>query len=285
MAKNSFCLCNLKGLTNLKDFEKWQGCGNDFVILDSREDKKLFDAEKVIKICDRHFGIGADGVIYVLPSEVADVRMRIFNADGTEPEMCGNGIRCFAKFLAEKNPVESLKVETGAGVLTVKIEKNFVTVDMGEPILSAEKIPVAGFGNKKVINEDIEVSGKIFKMTCVSMGNPHCVIFVDDINKIELEKIGRQFETHRNFPHHTNTEFVQVIGENKLRMRVWERGSGITLACGTGACATAVAANLNNLAGKNCEVVLDGGVLKIDWREDNHIFMTGAAEKVFVGKI
>lgn len=269
----------------MKNFEKWQGCGNDFVIIDSREDKKILDAETVVKVCDRHFGVGADGVIYVLPSEVADVRMRIFNADGTEPEMCGNGIRCFAKFVAEKNPVESLKVETGAGILTVKIEKNFVTVDMGEPILSAEKIPVAGFGSEKVVDEKIEVAGKIYKMTCVSMGNPHCVIFVDDLQKIELEKIGRLFETHKFFPRHTNTEFVQVVGENKLRMRVWERGSGITLACGTGACATAVAANLNNLTGKNATVELDGGILKIEWREDNHIFMTGAAEKVFTGQI
>ena len=275
----------MKGMTDLKNFEKWQGCGNDFVIFDSRENKKIHDAEKIIKICDRHFGVGADGVIYVLPSEVADVRMRIFNADGTEPEMCGNGIRCFAKFIAEKNPVENLKVETGAGILTVKIEKNFVTVDMGEPILSAEKIPVAGFGNKKVIAEEIEVAGKIFKMTCVSMGNPHCVIFVEDLEKINLAELGSKFEVHEKFPRHTNTEFVQIVGENKLHMRVWERGSGITLACGTGACATAVAANLNNLAGKNCEVILDGGILKIDWRENNHIFMTGAAEKVFSGQI
>ena len=269
----------------MKNFEKWQGCGNDFAIFDSRESKKIHDAEKIIKICDRHFGVGADGVIYVLPSEVADVRMRIFNADGTEPEMCGNGIRCFAKFIAEKNPVESLKVETGAGILTVKIEKNFVTVDMGEPILEAEKIPVAGFGAEKVIAQDIEVAGKIFKMTCVSMGNPHCVIFVDDLEKINLAELGSKFEVHEKFPRHINTEFVQIVGENKLRMRVWERGSGITLACGTGACATAVAANLNNFAGKNCEVILDGGILKIDWRENNHIFMTGAAEKVFSGQI
>ena len=263
----------------MRNFEKWQGCGNDFVMIDSREDNFIDSAEKIVQLCDRHFGIGADGVIYVLPSAVADVRMRIFNADGTEPEMCGNGIRCFAKFLAEKNPVESLKVETGAGVLTVKIDKNFVTVDMGEPILEAKKIPV------EVINEDIEVDGKIYKMTCVSMGNPHCVIFVDDIKKIELEKIGEKFETHKKFPRKTNTEFVQLVGENELRMRVWERGSGITLACGTGACATAVAANLNNLAKKTCKVILDGGELKIEWNENNHIFMTGAAEKVFAGQL
>ena len=267
----------------MQKFEKWQGCGNDFVMIDGRKNFEIYDAEKISRICDRHFGIGADGVIYVVNSEIADVRMRIFNADGSEPEMCGNGIRCFAKFLAEKNPVQSLKVETGAGVLTVKILGENVEVDMGEPILSAEKIPVAGYGDKKVIDEDIEVCGKIYKMTCVSMGNPHCVIFVDDAEKVDLEKIGEHFEKHEKFPRHTNTEFVSVIGKNKLRMRVWERGSGITLACGTGACASAVAANLNNLAEKNVEVHLDGGILKIDWREDNHIYMCGAAEKVFDG--
>ncbi|MBR6014171.1 MAG: diaminopimelate epimerase [Selenomonadaceae bacterium] len=268
----------------MQKFEKWQGCGNDFVIIDSRTDGKIYDEEKNSWICDRHFGIGADGVIYILNSEKADVRMRIFNADGSEPEMCGNGIRCFAKFLAEKNPVDNLKVETGAGILTVKISDKNVEVDMGEPILAAEKIPVSGYGSNKVIGENIEVCGKIYKMTCVSMGNPHCVIFVDDAEKVELEKIGMHFEKHEKFPRYTNTEFVSVIGENKLRMRVWERGSGITLACGTGACASAVAANLNNLAGKNVEIKLDGGILKIEWREDNHIYMSGPAEKVFCGE-
>ena len=264
-------------------FEKWQGCGNDFVLIDSTENNFIHDAETVKKICDRHFGIGADGIIYALNSEIAEVRMRIFNADGSEAEMCGNGIRCFAKFLAQKKNFSSLNVETGAGILTVNLEENFVTVDMGEPILDAEKIPVEGTG--KIISQDIEVDGKIFKMTCVSMGNPHCVIFVDDLQKINLAEIGSKFENHKKFPRKTNTEFVQVLGENILRMRVWERGSGITLACGTGACATAVAANLNNLAGKISTVKLDGGDLKIDWRENNHIFMTGAAEKVFSGKL
>lgn len=265
----------------MKNFEKWQGCGNDFVIV---SDGKIDDAKTITKICDRNFGVGADGVIYVLPSDVAETRMRIFNADGSEAEMCGNGLRCFAKyFLAGKNQTE-LKVETGAGILIARLEKNLVTVDMGEPILQAEKIPVAGYGKNSVINEDIEVDGKIYKMTCVSMGNPHCVIFVDDAENFDLAGIGKKFETHEKFPRKTNTEFVQVVGENKLRMRVWERGSGITLACGTGACATAVAANLNGLAGKSSEVILDGGTLKILWGEDNHIYMTGPAEKVFTGQ-
>ena len=268
----------------MQKFEKWQGCGNDFVIFDRRENNFIDDAEKISALCNRHFGIGADGVIYVLPSEIADTRMRIFNADGSEAEMCGNGIRCFAKFLLGENS-GSLSVETGAGVLTVDVSKNLVTVDMGEPILSAEKIPVAGFGGSKVVSENISVGGETFKMTCVSMGNPHCVIFVDDLSKINLAQIGPQFETHKIFPRRTNTEFVQVTGENELRMRVWERGSGITLACGTGACATAVAANLNGLAGKSATVHLDGGDLHIDWRANNRVYMTGAAEKVFAGNL
>lgn len=267
----------------MKNFEKWQGCGNDFVIIDSRFDGQIDSAEKISKLCDRHFGIGADGVIYVLRSNVAEVRMRIFNADGSEAEMCGNGIRCFTKFLLDSSNKNNLTVETGAGILKIKLRGELVTVDMGEPILDAEKIPVIGYGNNRVVNESIEVDGKTFKMTCVSMGNPHCIIFVDDVNKIDLSAIGPKFERHEKFPKHVNAEFVQVIGENQLRMRVWERGSGITLACGTGACASAVAANLNGLAGKSSTVILDGGKLKIDWQEDNHILMTGAAEKVFVG--
>lgn len=269
----------------MKNFEKWQGCGNDFVIIDSRINGEIDSAEKISSICNRHFGIGADGVIYVLNSNVAEVRMRIFNADGSEAEMCGNGIRCFTKFLLDGTRKDNLTVETGAGILKMNLRGELVTVDMGEPILDAEKIPVAGYGNNHVVGESIEVDGKIFKMTCVSMGNPHCIIFVDDLSKINLSEIGPKFERHEKFPKHVNAEFVQVIGENKLRMRVWERGSGITLACGTGACAVAVAANLNNLSSKSSEIILDGGKLQIDWREDNHIFMTGAAEKVFVGSV
>ncbi len=266
----------------MKNFEKWQGCGNDFVIIDSRLDGKIDSAEKISKICDRHFGIGADGVIYVLNSDVAEVRMRIFNADGSEAEMCGNGIRCFTKFLLNGTEKNNLTVETGAGILKINLRGELVSVDMGEPILDAEKIPVIGYENH-VVNQSIEIDGKIFKITCVSMGNPHCIIFVEDLSKINLAEIGPKFERHKIFPKHTNVEFVQVIDGNKLRMRVWERGSGITLACGTGACAVAVAANLNGLAGKSSEIILDGGTLQIDWREDNHILMTGAAEKVFVG--
>ena len=270
----------------MQKFEKWQGCGNDFIIID-RADNEVESPEKIRQLCDRHFGIGADGVIYVQSSTKAATRMRIFNADGSEPEMCGNGIRCFARYLLSGDKFfsdDDLTVETGAGVLTVSMKYDLITVDMGEPIFNADLIPVDGFGSKKIVAEPIEVDGVTYKMTCVSMGNPHCVIFVDDIKKIDLEHIGRKFETHKIFPRKTNTEFVQKIGENKLRMRVWERGSGITLACGTGTCATAVAANLNGLTGRKCTVILDGGELQIDWRDNNHVFMTGPAEKVFVGE-
>ena len=265
----------------MQKFEKWQGCGNDFIIINSIQTEKIDTAEKIQKLCDRHFGIGADGVIYVLPSEVADVRMRIFNADGSEAEMCGNGIRCFTKFLlGEKS--DALQVETGAGVLIVQLENNLVTVDMGEPVLDAKKIPVT-FNKEKVIAEPLEVDGETFKITCVSMGNPHCVIFVDDLSKINLEQLGKKFEHNKIFPRRTNTEFVKVLSRTELRMRVWERGSGITLACGTGTCATVVAANLNGLSEKSATVHLDGGDLQIEWGADNHIYMTGAAEKVFTG--
>ena len=265
----------------MQKFEKWQGCGNDFIIFNSIQNERIDAAEKIKQMCDRHFGIGADGVIYVLPSEVADVRMRIFNADGSEAEMCGNGIRCFTKFLLGENS-DALQVETGAGILNVQLEKNLVTVDMGEPILDAAKIPVT-FNKDKVIAEPLEIDGEIFKITCVSMGNPHCVIFVDDLSKINLEQLGKKFEHHKIFPRRTNTEFVEVLSRKELKMRVWERGSGITLACGTGTCATVIAANLNGLAEKSATVHLDGGDLQIDWGTDNQVYMTGAAEKVFTG--
>lgn len=270
----------------MQKFEKWQGCGNDFILIDCG-DNIIDEPEKIKRLCDRHFGIGADGVIYVQSSTQAATRMRIFNADGTEAEMCGNGLRCFARYLLSNDKFFSdndLTVETGAGILTVSMNCNLVTVDMGEPIFNADQIPVAGFGSQKLVAEPIDVDGVRYKMTCISMGNPHCVVFVDDINAVDLKHIGPKFETHKFFPRKTNTEFVQVIGDGKLRMRVWERGSGITMACGTGACATAVAANLNGLAGRKSTVILDGGELNIDWRDNNHIFMTGAAEKVFEGE-
>ena len=272
-------------------FTKWQGCGNDFVLVDGRASGLPRDAAGLSRrVCDRHYGIGADGLIFVLPSDEADFCMRIFNADGSEAEMCGNGIRCFARLVYEKRMTEqeSFTVETGAGILTPRIVKENgkiigVEVNMGEPVLEAEKIPVTGFGNDRVISEEIEVLGKRYRATCVSMGNPHCVVFVGDVDDVAMETVGPAFERHDWFPRRTNTEFVVVRDREHLRMRVWERGAAVTLACGTGACASLVAAVLNGRAERKAEVELDGGRLTIEWAEDNHIYMTGPAEKVFSG--
>lgn len=267
------------------DFVKWQACGNDFVLVNAFNNEDVSEIRNnVEKICDRHFGAGADGVIFILPSKVADFRMQIINSDGSEAEMCGNGIRCFAKAVygAGLTTKRKFTVETGAGIIIPEIQEDgTVHVDMGEPILEGDKIPVAGFGNGKVINEDIIVDGKNYKMTCVSMGNPHCVVFVDDINEIKLDEIGPKFETHSAFPRKTNTEFVEIKNDGYVRMRVWERGAGITLACGTGSCATGVACMLNNLTKRQIQVELDGGILKIEWADNNHIYMTGPATKVY----
>jgi diaminopimelate epimerase len=275
-------------------FSKYQGLGNDFILIDNRHrDTPIIEPEEAIIWCDRHFGIGADGVIFVLPGQNgADYTMRIFNSDGSEPEMCGNGIRCMAKFIAElegKIDTEvTYQIHTLAGMITpqVLLDGN-VQVDMGEPRLSAAEIPTSlGMVDGKVVNQSLEVDGKAWTVTCVSMGNPHCMTFVDDAQAIDLEKIGPKFEHHPVFPQRTNTEFVQVIRPDYLRMRVWERGAGITLACGTGACATVVAGVLTGKSDRSCTVELPGGNLRIDWLQvDNHIYMTGSAELAFKGEI
>ncbi len=272
-------------------FTKWQGCGNDFVLVDGRASGLPSDAAKLSRyVCDRHYGIGADGLIFVLTSDKADFCMRIFNADGSEAEMCGNGIRCFARLVYEEGMTDkdAFTVETGAGILTPRVVKENgkitgIEVNMGEPVLEAAQIPVQGFGEKRMVAENIEVLGKQYKATCVSMGNPHCVVFVGDVNDVAMETVGPAFERHKWFPHRTNTEFVVVRDREHLRMRVWERGAAVTLACGTGACASLVAAVLNGRAERKAEVELDGGRLIIEWAEDNHIYMTGPAEKVFSG--
>jgi diaminopimelate epimerase len=272
-------------------FTKWQGCGNDFVIVDCFKEK--IEAYDILakEVCDRHYGIGADGLILVLPSDKAAFQMRIFNTDGSEAEMCGNGIRCFARYVYEAGLTKEKKfsIETGAGILTPEIillkdKVQMIRVDMGKPILTAEDIPLVGFGKERVIAEQIEVLGETYKMTCVSMGNPHCVIFVDDIAKVNLEKLGPVFETHSAFPRKVNTEFVEVKDRTHMRMRVWERGAAITLACGTGSCATLVAAVLNDKTEHKAEISLDGGKLVVEWAENGRIYMTGPAEKVFTGK-
>jgi diaminopimelate epimerase len=273
-------------------FSKYQGLGNDFILIDNRHSETpIIDPEEAIIWCDRHFGIGGDGVIFVLPGTAdTDYTMRIFNSDGSEPEMCGNGIRCMAKFIAELEGKTDLavtyKIHTLAGVITPEIlPEGQVQVDMGEPRLLAAEIPTTlGTPDEKVVNQSMEVDGKLWAVTCVSMGNPHCMTFVEDANAIALEQIGPKFEHHPAFPQRTNTEFVQVIRPDYLRMRVWERGAGITLACGTGACATVVAGVLTGKSERYCTVELPGGCLQIEWSpEDNRVYMTGPAELVFKG--
>lgn len=275
-------------------FTKMQGLGNDFVIIDARDLTLPEDLAAWSRgLCDRHFGIGADGVMLVLPSDQADIRMVILNSDGSEAEMCGNGIRCFAKFVYEEGIVTQnpMTVETLAGIMVPEVVTDatgrvtLVTVDMGEPILARSEIPMLGEGEQAVA-ETIVVDETPFTITAVSMGNPHCVTFVDDITKAELEKWGPLMERSSYFPKKTNVEFVQPLSRQEVIMRVWERGASITMACGTGACATAVACVLNGLTERQVTIHLDGGDLQIHWEEaSNHVFMTGAAETVFTGEI
>lgn len=273
-------------------FTKMHGCGNDYVYINLFEEKVDDPAKLSTIVSDRHFGIGSDGVITIGPSDIADFRMRIYNADGSEAEMCGNGIRCVAKYVYDHKLTDKteISVESGAGIkyLTLytkdgKVEQ--VRVDMGEPILEPDKIPVIADGSC-VVDEPIEAGGKQWRMTCVSMGNPHAVIFVDDVADFELEKYGPSFENNPRFPKRTNTEFVQIISRNEASMRVWERGSAETWACGTGTCATVMACILNKKTDDKVLVHLRGGDLVIEYdRDTNHVFMTGPAAEVFTGEI
>jgi diaminopimelate epimerase len=273
-------------------FTKMHGCGNDYVYVNLFQEQLDNPAEVSIKVSDRHFGIGSDGLITIGPSDKADFRMRIYNADGSEAEMCGNGIRCVAKYVYDHKLTDKteITVETGAGVLTLIlfVENGKVVqvrVDMGCPILTPAEIPVVADGDK-VIDEPIEVGGKIWNMTCISMGNPHAVVFVDDTASFPLETYGPLFENHERFPKRTNTEFVQIISRTEANMRVWERGSAETWACGTGTCACVMAAILNGKTEDKVLVHLRGGDLTIEYdRDSNHIFMTGPATEVFTGEI
>jgi diaminopimelate epimerase len=274
------------------EFTKYHGLGNDFILIDNRSSSQpLLTPGEAVKWCDRHFGIGADGVIFALPGQDGiDYTMRIFNSDGSEPEMCGNGIRCFARFVAEleeATETRSYQIQTLAGVITPKLESNgLVTVDMGEPRLLAAEIPTTlGSPDQKIVDYPLEIAGQTWQVTCVSMGNPHCITFVDDVAAIPLATLGPQFECHAAFPKKINTEFIQVTQSNYLKMRVWERGAGITLACGTGACASLVAGVLTGRCDRHATLELPGGCLQIEWSENNnHLYMTGPAEKVFVGR-
>lgn len=295
-------------------FTKMHGIGNDYVYVNCLEEEVEHPEEVSRFVSDRHFGIGSDGLILIKNSQIADFEMAMYNADGSRGEMCGNGIRCVAKYVYDYGLTDktSISVETLAGIkyldLTIQeeaAEKSssgelcgkkrgkvaMVKVNMGSPELAAEKIPVvmeaSQADNSQVVNVPLEVKGKAYQMTCVSMGNPHCVIFMEeDVRNLDLEKIGPDFENHPRFPKRINTEFVNVIDKHTLRMRVWERGSGETLACGTGACATAVAAMVNGLAEQEVTVQLLGGDLQIQWAGGQEpVYMTGPATTVFDGEI
>lgn len=273
------------------DFIKTHGLGNDFVIVSELAGEIDADHhELAIRLCDRNFGIGADGLVFVLSSETADYRMRIFNSDGSEAEMCGNAIRCFAKYLFDRGLAgETIAVETLAGVKEIEVSSEngkdaAFTVNMGRPGLDAADFPVTGYEGT-VISQPLQVGDREVRITCVSMGVPHTVVFTDSVDEIPLEQIGPEIETHPAFPRKTNVNFVQVLGKDEIKVRVWERGAGATLACGTGACASVVAGSLNNLIDREATVHLPGGDLLIDWRESGDVFMTGPALEVFSGSI
>jgi diaminopimelate epimerase len=279
-------------------FTKMHGCGNDYIYVNGfvekiDEDKK---PDIVRRLSDRHFGIGGDGVIFINPGKNAEFEMEMFNADGTRAQMCGNGIRCVAKFVYDKGLTDktSITIESFGKVKYIDLtlgkdgKVEMAKVNMGAPILNADEVPVIS-ENAQVIDEEIIVNGKSYRMTCVSMGNPHAVVFVDDIDDMRnfnLEEVGPYFENHERFPERTNTEFVRVIDKGNVQMRVWERGTGETLACGTGCCATAVACVLNGRTDNRVNVNVLGGEILCEWdRNDNLVFMTGPAATVFEGEV
>ncbi len=273
-------------------FVKLHGTANDFVYVDARRGVPGDTADLARRLCDRHRGIGADGLILLHDTAVpgADVRMEIVNADGSTAEMCGNGIRGFAKFVLDRQlaTAEPLRVETGAGVLTIDVERQGgrvvrVAVDMGRPEWDGRRIPVDADG--EIVERPLEVAGREYRVTCVSMGNPHCVVFLDDVAGLDLPALGPRFEHHPFFPKRVNTEFIRVVDRTHLEMRVWERGAAETLACGTGACAAAVAAARTGRTERAVRVSLPGGDLAIEWLANDHVRMTGDAVEVFEGRI
>ncbi len=273
-------------------FTKMQGLGNDYIYVDCTRETLENPSHIAKKVSDRHFGIGSDGLVLILPSQVADFRMRMFNSDGSESEMCGNAIRCVGKYVYDNGMTDKnlVNIETLAGikVLTLTAQNGkveLVRVDMGEPILVPRDVPVAS-DKESFISEPVTIDGREFKVTAVSMGNPHAVSYIEDVDNFPLAQIGPKMETNSLFPRKVNAEFVQVIDRKNLKMRVWERGAGETLACGTGACAVLVSSVLNNLSDRAATIKLLGGDLLIEWSEkDNHVYMTGPAVKVFEGEI
>ena len=274
------------------EFTKMHGAGNDYIYINGFTQHIENPADIAIKLSDRHFGIGSDGIVIIHPSKIADFRMQMLNSDGSEAEMCGNASRCVGKYVFDSGLTnkKEIKLETKAGIKHISLlEGNEtvrnVTVDMGEPILDPALIPV-NIDIKPVLNYPIDIDGKIWKISCISMGNPHAVIFTEGIKDMDLAVIGPKFEKHSIFPKKTNTEFIEIVNRETLNMRVWERGAGETLACGTGACASAVAAVLNNYCDRNITIHLLGGDLHIEWREsNNHVYMTGEAVTVFKGTV
>jgi diaminopimelate epimerase len=275
-------------------FTKMHGLGNDYLLVDGMKsappEEKLSAIAKALS--DRHFGVGADGLILILPSRAADFRMRMFNSDGSEAEMCGNGVRLFAKFVYDRGYTRErdMEIETLAGIIRprLRVRSGRVTgirVDMGAPRLRRSEIPMKGPDQERVVGERIRVSGRRHEITALSMGNPHCVLFVTDVEKVKVDEIGPAIEHHDLFPRRTNVEFAQIMGEGEIRMRVWERGAGETLACGTGASAVLVAAVLNELSSRKAVVHLRGGDLKVHWNpEDDHVFIEGPAEEICTGE-
>lgn len=278
-------------------FTKMHGCGNDYIYVNGFAEHIDADRkpELVRRLSDRHFGIGGDGVIFINPGKSAAFEMEMYNADGTRAQMCGNGIRCVAKYVYDYGLTDQtdIAIESFGRVKYLELtpgsdgKVSTVRVNMGEPVLRAAEIPVIS-DNEQVVSEAIEVDGKVYEMTCVSMGNPHAVVFIDDadIKDLDIEAVGPYFENHARFPERTNTEFVRIIDRNNVQMRVWERGTGETLACGTGCCATAVACVLNGLTDTKVNVSVSGGEILCEWdRQDNVVYMTGPAATVFEGEI
>jgi len=286
------------------NFIKMHGLGNDFILIDCMEQEinvqKSAFSEFAKRLCNRRFGIGADQLLLLYPSDIADFKMRIFNADGGEVEMCGNGIRCLAKYIWDRNlsDKDALHIETLAGIIKPEKAGDMVRVDMGEPIFDPEQIPVniseelnpplppfTKGGRGGIIDYPLKINDKEFKITCVSMGNPHAILVVDDLSHFPVPYYGHMIEGYPIFPKRTNVEFIEVLNSAEITMRVWERGSGETMACGTGASAAAVAASIKGLTGRSVTVHLLGGDLFIEWAGDNHVYMTGPAVKVFEGSI
>ncbi|WP_040507112.1 diaminopimelate epimerase [Leptospira wolbachii] len=275
------------------NFTKMEGIGNDYVYIDATKNDIRLSPEQIQKLSDRNFGIGGDGVIFIRNSKTGEFQMDMYNSDGSSSEMCGNGVRCVGKFVFDHGLTKNHKptIETGKGVLTLDLKTGnngkveMVTVDMGEPILKPSLVPIVWPGDEAVINQVIEVQGKQYHFTAVSMGNPHCVIYVDDADAFPVREIGSLIENHPLFPRRVNVEFVSVRGKDHLYQRTWERGAGETLACGTGACAVTVASILNGKTGRSVQIDLRGGTLHVEWKENGSVMMTGPAKEVFSGEV